>query len=200
MSTPRYQAFTTPVGEAIFPWITKPDTEYDQNGKFKTDLAVPFEEAQSFIAKLEQVRDAFIQTLPVNKQKTLTPRPVYTEEYTRPDYPEGATKEEKKAIRDAWEGEPTGNVVFRFSLKAHVDTKDGGFDQAPVVVSASTGEAIEEPVYGGSMVRLRGQVVPYTNDAAGMVGVTLRFKACQVIELVSGSSGGSSFWTDFDEE
>jgi hypothetical protein len=194
----RYEAFTTPVGEAIFPWITKADTEYDPNGKFKTDLAIPFEEAQDFIAKLEAVRDNFIATLPINKQKTLTPRPVYTEEYTRPDYPEGATKEEKKALRDEWEGEPTGNVVFRFSLKAHVDTKDGGFDQAPVVVSAATGEAIEDPVYGGSMVRLRGQVVPYTNDAAAMVGVTLRFKACQVIELQTGS-GSNSFWTDFDD-
>jgi len=196
---PRYEAFTTPVGEAIFPWITKADTQYDVDGTFKTDLAIPFEDAQDFIAKLERVRDDFIQTLPINKQKALTARPVYTDELTRPEYPEDATTEEKKALRDAWDGEPTGNALFRFKLKAHVNTEDGGFDQAPVVVSADTGEAITDPVYNGSMVKVRGQIVPYTNDAAATAGVTMRLKAVQVIELVS-STGGGGFWTNFDED
>lgn len=195
---PRYEAFTSPVGEAVFPWITKADTEFDPSGTYRTDLSVPFSDAQDFIAKLEQVRSDFIQTLPVNKQKSLTPIAVYREELTRPEYPEGATPEQKREIRDSWEGEPTGNVLFRFKLKAHVDTEDGGFDQAPAVVHAATGEKVEEPVYTGSVVRIRGQVVPYTNNAAGTVGVTLRMKAVQVIELVSGSGDGG-FWTNFDE-
>lgn len=197
---PRYEAFTSPVGEAVFPWITKADTTFDTNGVFKTELSLPFEAAQGFIAKLEGVRDAFVQTLPVGKQQALSARPVYKEELTRPEYPEDATKEEKQALRDAWLGEPTGNVLFKFKLKAHVDTKDGGFDQKPVVVHAATGEAVEEPVYGGSVVRVRGQIVPYTNDAAGTVGITMRLKAVQVLELVSGEGGQSNFWSDFPED
>jgi len=196
---PRYEAFTSPVGEAVFPWITKADTTYNASGVFKTDLSVPFEAAQDFIAKLEKARADFIATLPVGKQQALNPRPVYTDEYTRPEYPEDATDDEKKAIRDAWVGEPTGNVLFRFKLKAHVDTDDGGFDQTPVVVNAASGEKIAEAVFGGSVIRVRGQIVPYTNNAAGTVGVTLRMKAVQVIEIVTGGGDGS-FWTNFDGE
>lgn len=199
---PRYEAFTTPPGEAIYPWITKADTEFDSNGVFRTDLSVPFDEAQPFIAKLEATLNDFVQTLPLNKQSALSKRPVYTEELTRPEYPEDATPEERRAIREAWQGEPTGNVVFRFKLKAHVDTDSGGFDQAPIVVHAGTGEKCEDPVYNGSIIRIRGQIVPYTNNAAGTVGVTLRMKAVQVIELQTGSGGGGdAFWASgFDDE
>jgi hypothetical protein len=198
MSKPRYEAFVSPVGEAVFPWITRADVEHVSTGVYKTDLSVGFEEAQDFIAKLEKTRDDFIATLPMAKQQALAPRPVYFEEYTRPEYPEDATDEEKKAIRDAHVGEPTGNVLFRFKLKAHVDTDDGGFDQRPVVIHADTGAKVETPVFGGSLIRVKGQIVPYTNQAAGTVGVTLRMKAVQAIEIVSGGDG--SFWTNFDGE
>ena len=197
---PTLQAFLSPAGEAVFPWITRADTEHDANGVFHTDLSVPFEEAQDFIAQLEKARDSFVQTLPVNKQKSLTPRPVYFEEMTRPEYPEGATKEQKAEIRAAWDGEPTGNVIFRFKLKNNVTTQAGEtFTQTPVVVDDSTGEDIEGAVYGGSIIRVKGQIVPYTNAAAGIVGVTLRMKAVFVIEQVGGSGGdGSDFWRNKD--
>ncbi len=55
------------------------------------------------------------------------------------------------------------------------------------------------PVYGGSIIRVRGQIVPYTSAAAGICGITLRMKAVQVIDLVTGSGEGSAFWTDFDD-
>jgi hypothetical protein len=198
---PRYEAFTTPAGEAVFPWITKADTQHDPNGVYHVDLSVPAEEAQDFIAKLERVRDEFVATLPTAKQNALAKRPVYMDEMTRPEYPEGASKEQKAAIRDAWEGEPTGNVLFRIKMKAKVTTAEGTtFEQEPVVVSADTGERVESPVYGGSVIRVRGQIVPYTNAAAGIVGVTLRMKAVQVIDLVTGSGDAGGFWTDFEDE
>lgn len=200
MDKPKYEAFTTPTGEAVFPWISKADTEHDQNGVYHVDLSVPFETAQDFIAKLTRIREEFVATLPVAKQNALAKKPVYMEELTRPEYPEGASKEEKAAIRNAWEGEPTGNVIFRIKMKAKVTTADGTtFEQEPVIVSADTGERVDQPVYGGSIIRVRGQVVPYTNAAAGIVGVTLRMKAVQVVELVTGG-GSDSFWTDFGEE
>jgi len=197
---PNYEVFTSPAGEAVYPWLTKADTRHDAKGVFKTDLSLPFELAQDFIAKLEKTRNDFIQTLPVNKQKSMTPVPVYREEFTRPDIPEGATDEEKQAIWDAWEGEPTGNVLFRFKMKARVEPKEGeAFDQKPTIVSADTGEKIDDAVYGGSILKVKGQIVPYTAPASNTVGVTLRMKAVQVIELVSGG-GDSSFWTDFGSE
>jgi len=198
---PRYEAVTTPAGVAVFPWITKADTEHVPTGMFKVDLSMPEEMAQDLIAKLERVRDEFIATLTSAQQKALTPRPVYLVEYTRPEYPEDATKEDKAAIRAEWEGEPTGNVLFRWKLKAKVTPRDSDpFDQAPIVVDAGTGEKITQPLYDGSIIKIKGQVVPYTAAASGMVGVTLRMRAVQVIELVTGDGDGAGFWTDFEPE
>lgn len=196
----KYETFITPAGEAVFPWVTKADTMHDKDGIYHVDVSVPFEAAQDLIAKLERVRDEFVATLPVAKQKALAPRQVYIDELTRPEYPEGASDEEKKRIRENWEGEPTGNAIFRCKMKAKFRNADGDvFEQAPVVVLAETGEKIEVPVYSGSILRVKGQIIPYTNAAAGVVGVTLRMKAVQVLELVSGTES-TGFWTDFDDE
>ena len=129
----------------------------------------------------------------------MTPKAVYFDELTRPDYPEGASKEEKAEIRAAWDGEPTGNVIFRFKLKNNVTPKFGDpFTQTVVVVDDETGEDIEGAVFTGSILRVKGQIVPYTNAAAGIVGVTLRLKAAFVVEQVGGGEGGSDFWRNKD--
>lgn len=199
---PRLETFQTPYGEAVFPWLSKADTKHDASGVFHTDLALPPELADEFTAKLEKIRDEFAASLPLAQQNALTPRPVYTLEYTRPEFPEDSTDEERAAIKAAHVPEPTGNVLFRFKLKANVTPKNGdSFTQEPVLVDAETGAKIDKPIYGGSIMRIRGQVVPYTNASAGNYGVTLRLKAVQVSELNSGSADSlGSHWTDFSDE
>lgn len=195
---PKYKAFVTPVGTAVFPWLTKADTEHDKNGIYHVDVCVPFEQAQPLIAKLEGILADFIGTLPLAKQQAYKARQVFIEELTRPTYPENSTAEQRKAIRDNFIGEPTGNVLFRCKCKAVFQGADGELiKQAPVVVDAATGERIEGPVYGGSTIKVKGQVIPYTNAATSLVGLSLRLKAVQVHDLVTGS-GGDGFWTDFD--
>lgn len=178
---PNFEVFTTPVGELVYPWLTKADTRYDPDGLFQTKLLLPFEmaETQEFIAKLEGVLNDFYQTLDAAKQKTYNIRPVYEDE-----------------LDD--EGNPTGNVLFKFKLRAKVTNKEGEtFEQSPTCVFAEDGAAVEAPIYGGTMARIKGQIVPYTTAAQKLVGVTLRPRAVQVHELVTGSGGGA-FWTDFD--
>lgn len=193
------ETFQTPAGEAVFPWLSRMDTQHDASGVYHTDLSLPPEIAEDFIAKLERIRDEFAASLPVAKQQSLTARPVFKLEMTRPEFPENATDDEKSAIKLAHVPEPTGNVLFRFKLKASVQPKNGeAFTQAPVLVMADTGAVCTDPIYGGSIIKVRGQVVPYTNDSAGNFGVTLRMKAVQVLELKTGS-GASSHWTDFDQ-
>jgi hypothetical protein len=51
----------------------------------------------------------------------------------------------------------------------------------------------------GSVIRIKGQIAPYTNAMSKSAGITLRMKAVQVIERVGGGDGNSSFWTDFDD-
>lgn len=180
---PNFEVFTTPVGELVYPWLSRADTRYEPEGIFQTKLLLPFDGAQELIARLEGVRTDFIQTLSVSDQKKLVPAEVFEMEY------------------DEDAEEETGNVLLRFKLKQRITPKTGDpFTQAPVIVDAATGEAIAAPVYGGTMARLKGQIVPYTNAASKSVGVTLRLRAVQVHELVSGSGEAGAFWSDFGDE
>ncbi len=178
---PNFEVFTTPVGELVYPWVSRPDVRYDPDGVFQTKLLLPFEGAQELIAKLEGVRSDFVATLDVAKQKTYNVAPVFEDELDE-------------------EGEETGNVLIKVKLKALVTPREGDpFTQAPVIINAEDGSKVEEPVYGGTMAKLKGQIVPYTNAASKLAGVTLRLRAVQVHELVTGTgSGGGAFWSDFD--
>ena len=196
----KYELFTSPAGEAVYPWLSEADTKHVPTGIYKTDLSVPMDLAKEFIEKLERIRDEFISTLPPNKQRTLTPKPVYMEELTRPTYPENATDEDKAAAWENFVQEPTGNALFRFKMKKKVILNDEeSFEQEPIIVDATNGAAITDPVYGGSIIRVKGQVVPYTNDASGVVGVTLRLKSVGVLELKTGGEA-SSVWTEFNND
>lgn len=177
---PNYEVFTTPVGELVYPRVTTPDTRYDPDGVFQTKLLLPFEGAQELITKLEGVRDDFIRGLDIKVQKAYVPKPVYEDE-----------------LDD--DGETTGNVLFKMKLKARVKKADDTyFTQAPTVVYAEDGSKVDDLVYSGTMAKCKGQIVPYLMAASKVAGVTLRLRAVQVHELVSGGGDGSAFWSDFD--
>ena len=178
---PTFEVFTTPVGELVYPWLTRADTRYDPDGVFQTKLLLPFEGAQELIARLEGVLNDFVGTLDVAKQKQYTAAPVFEPELDE-------------------EGEETGNVLIKFKLKNKITPKEGNpFEQTPVLVLAEDGSAVTAPIYGGTMARLKGQIVPYTNAMNKAVGVTLRLRSVQVHELVSGGSDGGAFWSDFGD-
>lgn len=171
-----YEVFITPIGELQYPWITAPDTRWDPDGVFQTKMRIPFEDAQQIIAQLEKARDDFFQTLDSQKQKNYRKADVFEEETDD-------------------EGNPTGNVVLKFKLKQVVTPKSGeDFRQKPVVVDKD-GEPITVPVYGGTRAKVKGQIVPYTNAAQKVSGITLRMKGVEVHELVT--SGGGDYWSDF---
>ena len=75
------------------------------------------------------------------------------------------------------DGKETGNIIFKFKTK----NKPALFD--------AKGKPIQNTnVYGGSQIKVSATAAPYS--AAGNVGITLYLNAVQVIELVTGDSGG----------
>jgi len=196
-------AFTSPVGWAVFPWLSKVDTRFNPDGIYKTQLAVPEAEAASFIAFLEGELEKYRGTLDASRSKWNTAA-LYEPQYTYPVFEKGMSDMEKDAIRREFQPEPTGNLLFKFKLNAKVTPRDPnkeGFTQSPIIVSADTGAAITDPVFGGSIIRIKGQIAPYAAPAGKTIGLTLRMRAIQVIELVTGgtSEGGAGFWTDFSD-
>ena len=41
--------FTSPKGTAMWPWLSKPDTRFDAEGKYKSDLLVKKEDAKEIV-------------------------------------------------------------------------------------------------------------------------------------------------------
>lgn len=197
-----YEAFVSPPGEAVFPYIITPDTRFHTDGVYVTDIAYTPAECEEFVSKLEGSLEKFFkEELNTTQQKTLARKPVFKEELTRPDFPQDATDEEREEIKANHIPEPTGRYLFRFKMKAKFQDRKGNvIEQQPIVVSADTGERVTENVWNGSVLRVKGQIVPYVNAAAQIAGLSLRMKSVQVIELVSGGEGGAGFWTDFDNE
>lgn len=47
--------FTSPKGTAQWPWLSKPDTRYDAEGKYKTDVLVTKDEAKDFMSTAKEL-------------------------------------------------------------------------------------------------------------------------------------------------
>jgi hypothetical protein len=166
----------TPVGTAIYPKLNEPDTKFNAEGTYSVKLAVPAAEAQQLIEKLEELRDSFYDEQDVKTKKTYTTVGVFEEE-----------------LDD--EGSETGNVIFRAKMAAHVKTKAGKeWDQRPALFDAKNNEL--DPalvkVGGGTRMRIQCEAVPYAMASSKTIGVSLRLRACQIIELRT-YGGGSPF-------
>jgi hypothetical protein len=167
--------FTTPYGEAVFPWLNRADTEYDSDGQYHVKVRVPIEEAAEFVAQMEAVRDEFWDTLTPKQQKT----------HTKVDCGELELDDE---------GEKTGNLLFKCKMRANVSytNKQGqkeSFSQSPELVDEDK-NTLKESIWSGSVLRCRGEMVPYAMAAYKTVGVSLRLAGVQVRELVTGQQQG----------
>jgi len=93
----------------------------------------------------------------------------------------------------------TGDVSFKFKLKAKVQGRNGDFEQKPLVIDARKVPVTDEvPTWNGSRVRIGFQPVTYYTGLVG-AGVSLRMKIVQLIEALDGG-GGSGAASGFDVE
>lgn len=176
MAKPNYTRINTPVVTAVYPHLTEPDTKFDPEGVYRTKFSLPADEAADLIAKLEGIRDAFAEEQDAKIRKT----------YTIADVCEVELDDE---------GDETGNVIFTAKMKAKVTTKAGKtFEQAPALFDSANNRLETDglKLWGGSKLRINADVVPYAMASSKQIGVSLRLKAVQIVELVSGG-GGSPF-------
>lgn len=187
----RPEIFQTPLGELVFPWLNEPDTRYNKDGgTYQTLISIPETECQDLVAQLERIRDAEFATLDPQKAQSYSKKDVFELEFTRP--PKDATEEEKEAFVP----EPTGNYLFKTKMYKIVRPKNkDAFEQSPILIDRDE-SAVTVPIWGGTKARIRGQVVPWQNAAQKQVGVTLRLKAVQVFELVTGEGSVFSQFED----
>jgi len=164
--------FTTPKGIAQYPWLSKPDTKFSEEGEYKVSLILSKEEA---IPILKQINEVFAENVAAEVKKN-------------------GGKDIKKApppymeqLDDA--GNSTGKVILKFKSKAAYK---------PAIFDAKGVPMIESNVWGGSEIKINGSIAPYYTPLIG-AGVALRLRAVQVIQYVDASTGAASKF-GFEEE
>ena len=155
--------FTTPKGIAQYPWLSKPDTKFNEEGEYKVNLVLTKEDATPVI---EQINAAFAENLKVqikeNGKDIKTANPPYMNE-----------------LDD--DGKPTGNVIIKFKSKALYP---------PAIFDAKGDVMKDSNIWGGSEIRVNGSIAPYYVKLIG-AGVALRLRAVQVIQYVEGGTGSA---------
>lgn len=164
--------------------VFEPDTKFNPAGDYSINVQMPEAKSAEMSEKLETIVQAKFDEAIENDPRlknTLTTHPVCQPVYDRDT------------------GDATGNVEFKFKLKAKIQKKDGTwYEQEPAVVDAKRTPITKETLIGnGSKVKVAFEPIPYVMQATKKVGVSLRLKAVQVINLVEYGNSSSSM---FDEE
>lgn len=164
------KTFTTAKGVAYYPYISAPDTNFDEQGHYKVNLCLSEAEAQPVIELIKQTVVEGIKALKKDKPNM---------EIKQAPLPFS------KELDD--DGNPTGNVIVKFKSKAAY--KPAVFDSKGNMMTKSN-------IYGGSEVKVNGSCAFFHTAMIG-AGVSIRLRAVQVIQYVEGASGANKF--GFDE-
>ena len=162
----------TPKGVAYFPYISQPDTKFDEAGVYKVNLCVPRADAEPIIKLINAEIVSGIKGLMEKSKKEIKQAPVpYSDEI------------------DEDTGQPTGNVVIKFKSKAA---------WKPAVFDSKGNMMTSHNIYGGSVIKVNGSIAFYSSPSIG-AGATLRLRAVQIIEYVEGAEGATKFGFDSED-
>ena len=169
-------------GKSVWAKVYEPDTRFNEDGEYSIQVVMPEEEAAQVCEQLEALIDVEFDKVVKDKPQakaTLSKRPI-----TEPEMDQ--------------DGNATGNVVFKSKLKAKIKGKNGQtYKQKVNVVDAKRNPMMGEQLIGnGSVVKIAVEPVTYYMPSSKTVGVSLRLKALQVIDLVEHGTATSIF----DEE
>ena len=169
-------------GKSLWAKVFEPDTRFNEDGEYSTQVVMPEAEAVQVCEQLEALIDEEYNKVVKEKQQakaTLSKRAI-----TEPEMDQ--------------DGNATGNVVFKSKLKAKIRAKNGQtYKQKVNVVDAKRNPMTGGQLIGnGSVIKIAVDPVTYYMPSSKTVGVSLRLKAVQVIDLVEHGTANSIF----DEE
>lgn len=175
---------TCPAGIAVYPSLNKPDTKFDNAGKYKVKVRIPKDDCGAFLKELKKL---------------------YTDNYKAQCEKEG--KELKKAPVP-WtiveeDGKKTGEIMFNFAMKARGTGRDGStWENRPKIfgpdASLLANDALPN-IGGGTKMKVNHMVDGWYSAAIG-AGISLRIRGVQIIELVEWGGGSSASDFGFESE
>tara|TARA_R100000458_G_C8276375_1_gene251681 strand:- start:3253 stop:3834 length:582 start_codon:yes stop_codon:yes gene_type:complete len=177
---------SSPSGEAVWPRLQTPDTKFDNDGVYHTQLRVPADQAENFIGEIDQ----FLAGFKAHKE---------AEDGTQ--YRPGPLPYKHEMDKD---GSPTGNVLFKFKLKAKAynrKTGDSWDVKIPLYDKQAQAFTTDDTIGAGSKLKISCRFRPYANAAVGC-GVSLGIEAVQVLEMAAygGPASAQAFGFAPEEE
>jgi hypothetical protein len=190
-----YPRLITPKGVAIWPALNPGDPDYKfkkDTGEYHARLRIPGDELgdwQPIIdvaqALLDEAYEAKKAELTREKKGALLKELNKAEPIIKPEI-------------DPETGEETGDYIFRASMSARVDIKNGpkagqSFDKKPDLFDAR-GKPLKNPpkIGGGSVLKLGVVVMDYWMPKDKTIGVRFELEGAQIIKLVSGGQRTAS--------
>ena len=172
MAKEKNQRLITPRGRAIYPYLNRPDTKFNEDGEYKVKLAVPAKLAEDLVQQIDALaKKAFDEAKADKKNKKV-----------------------KEADLPYQYNEETDEFTFSFKMKATGKSKKTGeeWTQKPAIFD-SKGKPCEAGIRvgGGSILRVSFEMIPFFTTLVG-AGVSLRMRAVQVIELKEFGGGDAS--------
>lgn len=182
MAKSKLEKYTTPAGIAVYPWLTRPDTQFNPDGEYKTKLRLMGEDAE----KLKDLIDAAMEESVAAAKKANKGKKIKI-----------ADAPYSEVVDDA--GDPTDELEFSFKQKSIVRPKDGEPFDVKIYLFDAKGQRIQLKGYvgGGSTIKVAFNIIPFYTKLIG-AGVSLRLRAVQILDLVTGDVNGEAF--GFDEE
>lgn len=175
----------TPVGKAQWAHLTVADTKWNPDGEYKVNLVLEAGKAKDLMKQLDKIQaDNYAKAKDENPKKAakIVDQNPYEEE-----------------MDDS--GNETGNIVFKFKMKARGQTRNGEtFERKPALVDGK-GKPITNrdfKIGNGSELAVAFETVPYYIPATNIASVALRLKAVQIVNLLEYGGGDTFGFDTFD--
>ncbi len=171
---PKIERHVTPLGIFVYPRLNEADHKFKKEyGEYSLKLKLPANEAAPFIQMIQEATDKAYKAECLRHEKPKLKRSVYL----------------PYANEEDDQGQPTGNVLFKFTLTGGFKSKKTGevVTLKPLLYDRF-GKVVTEAIWGGTKGKVSFTFKPYFAEAIGM-GMSLNLKAVQVHELVTKGMG-----------
>jgi len=180
-------SIVTKPGYAVWPKLNKPDQYNEQSRpEYNLKLALQGEDAEYLIKEIDKALGEAPTELATWRKKNFKPQHLKKK----------APLPYENEVDD--EGQETGRMLFKFKTPAFIKNWKTGEEvpNKPDLFDSKL-RPITDEIWGGSKVKVSAQLRPYCVPAIGL-GIQLRIKGVQVLELVGPASSNSS--EGFEEE
>jgi hypothetical protein len=156
-------SIVSPKGLASYPFLNNPSTKFKPEGEYSVKLVLNAEDGAKFVDQVKAVlRDAYKEQCALIKKDKLK----------MADFP--------------WKETEDGKIEVKFGQTASYKSKQGDVYERKIALFDTKGNPVSDTIGSSSVLRCAADIYPWYAPSLGM-GVSLKLKAVQVVELVAPS-------------